>query len=340
MWKGKVDHLQGSIDRCRKQIDDMVQQEQTIKSRERNKSTENYSQRVFDNGTGTTVEVSIKTKKPSSRSSENKKQSTRPGLSNDRNKNWDTLLSQDDDSEVISPPMKKVQSLQRQPKIKPPVLTKDVFAPSRSKAYRSLPPKSTKVPVESKRYAQKTISSTNNKCDRNDQRLIHRAASSADGVTMRSQSTDKDIDNTENLNAITHQFPNRTLHVFLRELRSAVGVSNLYSANDIDLHKIIDDIEFVAANLHAPSSENKVLAGQTNLKQKELNSRTEPRSDKIATAELIQSQVVRKLQLELEKVKCSAIPRIFQTKFLVKLVNCPLIIIHAKIFYLEPEAKR
>ena len=204
MWKGKVDHLQGSIDRCRKQIDDMVQQEQTIKSRERNKSTENYSQRVFDNGTGTTVEVSIKTKKPSSRSSENKKQSTKPGLSNDRNKNWDTLLSQDDESEVISPPMKKVESLQRQPKIKPPVLTKDAFAPSRSKAYRSLPPKSTKVPVESKRYAQKTISSTNNKCDRNDQRLINRAASSADGVTMRSQSTDKDIDSTENLNAITH----------------------------------------------------------------------------------------------------------------------------------------
>merc|ERR1712223_839416 len=105
--------------------------------------------------------------------------------------------------------MKKVESLPRQPKIKPPVLTKDVFAPSRSKAYRSLPSKSTKVPVESKRYAQKTLSSTNNKCDRNDQRLINRAASSADGVTMRKcQSTGKDIDNTENLNAITHQFPN------------------------------------------------------------------------------------------------------------------------------------
>ena len=108
---------------------------------------------------------------------------------------------------------------------------------------------------------------------------------------------------------IRHEFPNRTLHIFLRELRSAVNSSGPDTTN-IDVNKIIDDIEFVTANLTPPTpgatKDYSMQNQQTNIAVPSTivsNEHTNNQSDTILATQLIQEQVVRQLQMELEKVR-------------------------------------
>ena len=181
VWKAQVDHLGGSIDRCRERIDEMVQEENDQRSNSMNRLTEQYSKQVYNSGTGTTVTVSVKTRKPSTRSGANdikgnsrlrhrsssisrKHQNAEAfydKMENDRGKNWDTLLSQDDHTESISPIVVKhrTQSLHGKPKIKEAAVVKSIVPQKRIKTSRSVTQRNAKVPVEYKQFAQNTKSS-------------------------------------------------------------------------------------------------------------------------------------------------------------------------------------
>ena len=326
MWKAKVNHLGASIDRCRERIDEVVQEEKSTKM---SKLAEQYREQVYNNGSGTTVEVSIKTKKPSRRSIDAKRTTSKSMVGNNQDKNWDTLLSQDDDqSDMLSPPnVKRTQSLTGKPFIKESMVPKRTMPPKRIKSTRLLSQKSTKAPVDFKQFAQKTKSSRAKEKDENmpnlqDEVKLNKLKSL--GESERIQRTENRLGkenfvgfNSQNQNNFNenakHEFPNRTLQIFLRELRSAVNSSYQSlssSSNSLDLNKIIDDIEFVAANLSpnlagtSTLESPNVTAPQTkhNRIPRTSNAQTAPLLETMVPNQLIQEQIVRRLQLELEKV--------------------------------------
>ena len=53
-------------------------------------------------------------------------------------------------------------------------------------------------------------------------------------------------------------FPHRTLQIFLGEMRSAL---NKEAADAVTAHKILDDLEYVAANLQSPASASREGGG-------------------------------------------------------------------------------
>lgn len=53
---------------------------------------------------------------------------------------------------------------------------------------------------------------------------------------------------------VQHRFQNRTLKIFLKEMRSALNGQNLNEA-----FKILDDLEYVAHNLESPKRGRKVM---------------------------------------------------------------------------------
>lgn len=330
MWKAKVDHLGASIDRCREHIDEMVYDENDQRSKKMSRLTEQYRKQVYNSGAGTTVEVSIKTKKPSLRSVD-KKDITRLRMEKDGGKNWDTLLSQDDDqSDSFSPTIiKRAQSLPGKPKIKEAIVSKRTVPHKRTKTSRSLAQRNAKVPVELKQFAQKTKSSRSKEMERDENlpKFKDKHMSSKDNFFREGASvtnTGKELAKAENVGSalnsqkylnenMRHEFPNRTLQIFLRELRSAVNSSAAditKSPNNIDLNKIIDDIEFVAANLNPFTPGVATFKGPNVIDQQTSNvpsitpdARTKTPSDTIVATQMLQQQIVRQLQFELEKVR-------------------------------------
>ena len=112
--------------------------------------------------------------------------------------------------------------------------------------------------------------------------------------------------------AISNDFTNRTLQIFLRELRVAVNSSSSntnISANCVDLNKIIDDIEYVASNLNPNSIQASDRTGLASLPvqpnkppESAIGLQTNPITDSQSPAHLMQAEIVRQLQLEVEKV--------------------------------------
>ena len=323
MWKSKVDHLGASIDRCRERIDEMVQEETYQRSNKVSKMTEQYKGQVYNNGSGTTVEVSIKTKKPSTRSDESRKPATKLNLERNRDTNWDTLLSQDDRSDIFSPSKYK-QNINEKPKMKEGLVSKTSLPHKRTKLSRSSGKRHVKEPVDSKRFSQKTKSSVAKEKEhdkdlgntRNKQICNTKTYYETENVSDAPNLLDKEdyvtstLQNQKYINdGIRHEFPNRTLHIFLRELRSAVNSSGPDTTN-IDVNKIIDDIEFVTANLTPPTTgatkDYIMQKQQTNTAIRSTivsNEQNKNQSDTILATQIIQEQVVRKLQMELEKVR-------------------------------------
>ena len=331
MWNAQVDHLEGAIDRCRERIDEIVQQETS------NKLKEKFRKQVYNSGTGTTVEVSVKTRKPSTRSAvENKDnsegkhsktnrihKSTKElhGRSEKDDRNWDSLLSQDDNhTDNYSPTMIRQHTIDK-PKIKNPIVTKRVIPQKRIKTSNLLTRRNAKVPVESKQFAQKTSSSRAKEKERNenlrkskDQHVGYKNVLEAENeIVTRTEKESENMCTSSQNKIIRQNFPNRTLQIFLRELRSTVNanksMSNL-SANDVDLNKILDDLDFVAAHLNpytpgaAIFSESNGI-GHQNSKMLPIdtsNAQTEANSDTVAATEMIKEEVIRRLQIELEKV--------------------------------------
>ena len=155
LWKAKVDHLGASMDRCRERINEMVQEE---KNNERynkmSKQSEQYKQEIYNNGSGTTVQISIKTKKPSKHYVERHISPAKLQSENKKDMNWDTLLSQDDRSDIFIPSKSK-QSLPMKTKNKGKMILK---SSDRNKRVKSTHSKNTHGQVE-KRFAGKTQSS-------------------------------------------------------------------------------------------------------------------------------------------------------------------------------------
>ena len=302
VWKSKVDHLGASIDRCRERIDEIVQEE---KGNERfnkmNKLSEQYTQQIYNNGSGTTVEVSIKTKKPSSkRPIEYPKSPAKLQIENSKDMNWDTLLSQDDRSDIFSINKVKKQ-LPLKSKTKDSMILKNS---DRSKRVKSVRQK-TAQDIESKRFASKTKSSISKEKELGeDARSITRNAKSVNSCVP---SNDRYLKET-----VSNDFTNRTLQIFLRELRVAVNSSSSNtnsSANCVDLNKIIDDIEYVASNLNPNSIQASDRTGLASLPvqpnkptDSAIGLQTKLISDSQSPAHLMQAEIVRQLQLEVEKV--------------------------------------
>ena len=157
-WKSKVDHLGASIDRCRERIDEIVQEENYQRSNKVSRMTEQYKGQIYNNGSGTTVEVSIKTKKPSTRSQESRIPATKSNTGRNRDINWDTLLSQDDRSDIFSPSKFK-QNIIEKPKTKECLVSKTTLPQKRTKLSRSSGKRFTREPADLKRFSQKTKSS-------------------------------------------------------------------------------------------------------------------------------------------------------------------------------------
>ena len=303
VWKSKVDHLGASIDRCRERIDEIVQEEKgNVRFNKMSKLSEQYTQQIYNNGSGTTVEVSIKTKKPSSKQPiEYHKSPAKLQIENSKDMNWDTLLSQDDRSDIFSINKDKKQ-LPLKSKSKNSMISKNS---DRSKRVKSVRHKNGQDLIESKRFASKTKSSISKEKELGeDARRMTRNAKSA---TSYVASDDKYLKET-----ISNDFTNRTLQIFLRELRVAVNSSSSNtnrSANCVDLNKIIDDIEYVASNLNPSSikaSDKTVLASLPVQPNKPADSATGVQtkliSDSQSPTHLMQAQIVRQLQLEVEKV--------------------------------------
>ena len=303
VWKSKVDHLGASIDRCRERIDEIVQEE---KGNERfnkmSKLSEQYTQQIYNNGSGTTVEVSIKTKKPSSkRPIEYPKSPAKLQIENSKDMNWDTLLSQDDRSDIFSVNKDKKQ-LPLKSKTKDSMILKNS---DRNKRVKSVRQKSAQDLIESKRFASKTKSSiSKEKEQREDARRITQNAKSASPYVA---SNDRNLKE-----AISNDFTNRTLQIFLRELRVAVNSSSSNtnsSAACVDLNKIIDDIEYVASNLNPSSIKASDRTGSASLPaqpnkpaESVIGLQTKLISDSQSPAHLMQAQIVSQLQLDIEKV--------------------------------------
>ena len=302
VWKSKVDHLGASIDRCRERIDEIVQEE---KGNERfnkmSKLSEQYTQQIYNNGSGTTVEVSIKTKKPSSKKTvEYHKSPAKLQIENSKDMNWDTLLSQDDRSDIFSINKVKKQ-LPLKSKTKDSMILKNS---DRSKRVKSVRQK-TAQDIESKRFASKTKSSISKEKELGeDARSITRNAKSVNSCVP---SNDRYLKET-----VSNDFTNRTLQIFLRELRVAVNSSSSNtnsSANCVDLNKIIDDIEYVASNLNPNSIQASDRTGLASLPvqpnkptDSAIGLQTKLISDSQSPAHLMQAEIVRQLQLEVEKV--------------------------------------
>ena len=302
VWKSKVDHLGASIDRCRERIDEIVQEE---KGNERfnkmSKLSEQYTQQIYNNGSGTTVEVSIKTKKPSSKKTvEYHKSPAKLQIENSKDMNWDTLLSQDDRSDIFSINKVKKQ-LPLKSKTKDSMMLKNS---DRSKRVKSVRQK-TAQDIESKRFASKTKSSISKEKELGeDARSITQNAKSVNSCVP---SNDRYLKET-----VSNDFTNRTLQIFLRELRVAVNSSSSNtnsSANCVDLNKIIDDIEYVASNLNPNSIQASDRTGLASLPvqpnkptDSAIGLQTKLVSDSQSPAHLMQAEIVRQLQLEVEKV--------------------------------------
>ena len=127
-WRSQVDHLGASIDRCRERIDEVAQYEKRQNSKDASRKTEQYRSEVYNNGSGTTVEISIKTKKPSS----GKRKPYRNSVEETQDMNWDTLLSQDDCKEIFSPSKSK-QNIHGPPTTKEGIVIKP---PLQGQSYR------------------------------------------------------------------------------------------------------------------------------------------------------------------------------------------------------------
>ena len=153
-WRSEVDHLGASIDRCRERIDEVVQHEKRQSSKTISRLTEQYRGEVYNNGSGTTVEISIKTKKPSLSS---RKPYAKLSIEETRDMNWDTLLSQDERSDIFSP-SKSSQNIHGPHTTKEGIVIKPRLQ-KRTKLYRSPGQRCTKDPLNSRRFAQKTKSS-------------------------------------------------------------------------------------------------------------------------------------------------------------------------------------
>ena len=303
VWKSKVDHLGASIDRCRERIDEIVQEEKgNEKFNKMSKLSEQYTQQIYNNGSGTTVEVSIKTKKPSSKKPvEYQKSPAKLQIENSKDMNWDTLLSQDDRSDIFSINKVKKQ-LPLKNKTKDSMISKNT---DRSKRVKSLRQKNAQDLIESKRFASKTKSSISKEKELDeDARSITRNAKSANSYVA---SNDRYLKET-----VSNDFTNRTLQIFLRELRVAVNSSSSntnISANCVDLNKIIDDIEYVASNLNPNSIQASDRTGMASLPvqpnkppESAIGLQTNPITDSQSPAHLMQAEIVRQLQLEVEKV--------------------------------------
>ena len=173
------------------------------------------------------------------------------------------------------------------------LVSKTTLPQKRTKLSRSSGKRRVKEPVDSKRFSQKTKSSVakeKNHIRKTNTNNESENVSDAPNILDKEDYVTSTMQNQKYINDdIRHEFPNRTLHIFLRELRSAVNSSGPDTTN-IDVNKIIDDIEFVTAN----------LTPTTNIVS---NERTKNESDTIIATQLIQEQVVRQLQMELEKVR-------------------------------------
>ena len=314
-WKSKVDHLGASIDRCRERIDEIVQEENYQRSNKVSRMTEQYKGQIYNNGSGTTVEVSIKTKKPSTRSQESQIPATKSNTGRNRDINWDTLLSQDDRSDIFSPSKFK-QNIIEKPKTKECLVSKTTLPQKRTKLSRSSGKRFTREPADLKRFSQKTKSSVAKEKESIRTKTHDESENVSDAPKILNENyATSTLQNQNNVNdGIRHEFPNRTLHIFLRELRSAVNTSGPDTSN-IDVNKIIDDIEFVTANLTPPTiggvKDFNIQKNPTNIaipSSVVSNEQTKTPSDTILAAQLIQEQVVRQLQTELEKVRKSKYP--------------------------------
>ena len=156
VWRSKVDHLGASMDRCRERINEMVQEEKNNERHSKmSKISEQYKQEIYNNGSGTTVQISIKTKKPSKSYLERHISPAKLQSENKKDMNWDTLLSQDDRSDIFSPSKYK-QSLPMKTKNKGKMILK---SSDRNKRVKSTRPKNAHEEVEIKRFAGKTKSS-------------------------------------------------------------------------------------------------------------------------------------------------------------------------------------
>ena len=277
------------------------------------KLSEQYTQQIYSNGSGTTVEVSIKTKKPSKQTTERYKSPSKPHIENTRDMNWDTLLSQDDRSDIFSQSKHK-KPLSLKSKSKESVALKN---PERIKRLKSVRQLNAQEHIDSKRFASKTKSSISKEKELSEN--VRHIPSATQYVKSSVTSKDKGIStidptgsvqSTESCvkESIPKDFPKRTLQIFLRELRVAVNSNSSNtnsSTNSVDLNKIIDDIEYVAANLNPNMAKNAVIASSSQQNKKPdgaLGFVTKHLPQSQSPKDFIQAQIVRQLQLEVEKV--------------------------------------
>lgn len=269
LWKAQVEQIEDNLDSCMNRLDKLAEMDKGATA-----AQQGVSRKIYDNGS-TTVEVSIKTRKPKG-SSGGAGSMDRPQGSS-RCQKWDSILSQQSelDSDVTEEPPVGVGVAPR----KYPSERQTFKASKGPKAYAQGTKSSQARSVRVKPCQRPAANATPGAAQKN-----KRSEVPVPATALRSEAAAKptDVVDAHRKNLV---FPARTLQVFLHEMRATLKASSITTEptgpslgqpsskaeGNEAAFKVLDDLEFIAANLDLEKAAGKapsVAGSHLNLQQK------------------------------------------------------------------------